>query len=64
MNFGRRGNATCIRHKLTDSFDINRVLSRQQMSQRIGDRILSFASRKLQNLHVYFVRDFFGMSGS
>jgi len=34
------------------------------MSQRIGDRILPFASRKLQNLHVYFVRDFFGMSGS
>jgi len=31
------------------------------MSQRIGDGILPFASRKFQNLHIHFVRDLFGM---
>jgi hypothetical protein len=57
MDLGRRGNASCIGHKLTDSFDVQRVLSRQQMAQRIGDGILTFLCSKLQNLHVHLVGD-------
>ena len=61
MNLGGRGDASCIGHKLTNSFDIQRVLSRQQMSQRIGHGVLTLASCNLQNLHVHLVGDFLRM---
>lgn len=58
MDLGRRGDASCIDHKLANTVDVQRVLSRQQMSQRIGHGVLTFASCNLQNLHVHFVGDF------
>lgn len=61
MNLGRRGDASCINHKLANTVDVQRVLSRQQMSQRIGHGVLTFASCNLQNLHVHSVGDFFRM---
>ena len=63
MNVGRSGDAGRISDKFTNTFDIQRVLRRQQMSQRIGDRILTFASCQFQNLHIHFVRHSLGMSG-
>lgn len=58
MNVGRRGDFRRIRHEFTNTFDVQREFSRQQVSQRIGHRILTFVSRELQNLHVHFVGDF------
>lgn len=64
MNVGRRRDDGCIRHEFTNTFDIQRVFSRQQISQRIGDCVLALVSREFQNLHVHFVGDFLRMSGS
>jgi len=64
MDLGRRGDASCIDHKLANTVDLQRVLSRQQMSQRIGHRVLTFASCNLQNQHVHFVRDLLRMRRS
>lgn len=61
MDVGGRRYAGRIGHKLTNSCGVQRMLRRQQMSQRIGDGILTFASRKFQNLHVHFVGHFFRM---
>ena len=64
MNVGRRRDAGRIRHKLTNAFDVQRVFSRQQVSQCIGHGILTFVSRQFQYPHVHFVSHFFGMSGA
>lgn len=64
MDLGRRGDASCIDHKLANTVDLQRVLCRQQMSQRIGHGVLTFASCNLQNLHVHFVRDLLRMGRS
>ena len=64
MDLGRRGDASCIDHKLANTVDLQRVLCRQQMPQRIGHRVLTFASCNLQNLHVHFVGDLLRMRRS
>ena len=64
MNVGRSRDDSGIGHKLTNSGDIQGVLSRQQMSQRIGHCCLTLVSGQFQNLHIHFVRDFLRMSGS
>ena len=64
MNIGRSRDAGCISDKFTNAFDVQRVFSRQQMSQCIGHSVLAFVCRQFQNLHVHFVRDFLRMSGS
>ena len=64
MDLGRRGDASCIDHKLANTVDLQRVLSRQQMSQRIGHGVLTFPRGNLQNLHVHFVGHFLRMRRS
>jgi hypothetical protein len=64
MDLGRRGDASCIDHKLTNLFDIDRVLSRQQMSQCIGHRVLILLRGNLQNQPVHLVGDLLRMRRS
>lgn len=63
MDVGRCRNRSGIRHQFSDLIDIKRVFGGQQMTQRVGHRILTFVSGQMQNLHVHFVSHFFGMSG-
>ena len=64
MDVGRRRDAGRVGHEFADACDIQRVFGRQQVSQRIGDGVLTFASRQFQNLHVHFVGHFLRMSGT
>ena len=64
MNVGGRGDTGRISDKLTNAFDVERVFSRQQVSQCIGHSVLAFVCRQFQNLYIHFVRDFLRMSGS
>ena len=64
MDVGRRGDAGCISDKFTNTFDVQRVFSRQQISQCIGHGVLAFVCRQFQNLYIHFVRDFLRMRGS
>jgi hypothetical protein len=61
MDVGRCGNAGGVRHEFANAFDIQCVFGRQEMSQRVGHRVLTFVSRKVQNLHVHLVSHFFGV---
>ena len=64
MDVSGRRDAGRISDKLTSAFDVQRVFSRQQISQSIGHSVLTFVCRNLQNLHIHFVRDFLRMSGA
>lgn len=64
MDVGRRGDTGRISDKLTNAFDVERVFSRQQISQCIGHSVLAFVCCQFQNLYIHFVRDFLRMSGS
>jgi len=62
MDVRDRGNATRIPHEFADTFDIEGLFGRQQMTQRVGHRVLAFLGGKLQDLHVPFVGNAFRMS--
>ena len=64
MDVGGRGDTGRISDKFTNAFDVQRVFSRQQVSQCIGHSVLAFVCCQFQNLYVHFVRDFLRMSGS
>ena len=64
MNVGWSRDAGCISDKLANAFDVQRVFSRQQISQCIGHSVLAFVCCQFQNLYIHFVRDFLRMSGS
>ena len=59
MNVGRRRDTRRVGHEFTNAFDIQRMFGRQQMPQRVGHRVLTLLSGRLQNLHVHFVGHFF-----
>lgn len=64
MDVGGRGDTGRISDKFTNAFDVQRVFSRQQISQCIGHSVLAFVCCQFQNLHIHFVRNFLRMSGS
>lgn len=64
MDVGGRGDTGRISDKFTNTFDVQRVFSRQKISQCIGHSVLAFVCCQFQNLYIHFVRDFLRMSGS
>lgn len=62
MDVSRRGNTRGACDKFANSLNIEREFCRQQMPQRVGDSVLTFTRRKLQDLHVHFVGHLHRMS--